>query len=681
MQKINCCPRRKTVSLEKGMGLVNDGNLALYQCSSPSLTMNQRSIPKRIASGPLGWTIVLFTFLALLAAKGRAADTTTLLTTGTDEFYFASPRIEVQMAAHAPGLDALNIDGLGLGQRGTNVLRQQFPPDTNFMVAVATAADAKTVEYRRIEQAIGTPPPWSIEANAGGLTLVSQWSIEGAPEPLSLKFNTSHCHATVLGILNSNGTLRLPALMHLPGQGSLRITVISAKEPSLRYTSVRAGDVTVMFPAATAASPRIEYRLEATAIYPALPGIADDHRFDGFKRNWLDVLQLNPGRGQLANNSGSTSCAFCYYEYGDIALHTPPLADGLTALDVVRQTLDTILGGARAYGLPAPGNFPSEASDALPALLIAADDCVRGGNSDRWLAANYAGIKGWADKMLATDTNGDGLVKYVLSGNSGTWPPGFPKVRPANWWDTIGFGHEDAYGNALAYRSLGCMAHMAGQLGKSKDAAYYQAAAEKLRAAYFKTFYDPATGVIGGWRSADGQLHDYYFLWVNGIAIRYGLVPRDKANAIMDTLMTKMKQVGYTNFHMGLPGNLITVSLKDYVHRTRDGRFGGGIRPDNADGFQKYENGGATGCFAYFTLAALYDLGRQDQADSILFPMLQEYDRGGFEGRDAKGFSNDWRMWDGTAKGYEGFLVDNYYTLLAVLDRQAAITSKSVSEK
>ena len=81
-----------------------------------------------------------------------------------------------------------------------------------------------------------------------------------------------------------------------------------------------------------------------------------------------------------------------------------------------------------------------------------------------WLATNYARIKGWADKMLATDTNGDGLVKYVLSGNSGTWPPGFPKVRPANWWDTIGFGYEDAYGNALAYRALGCMAHMAGNL-------------------------------------------------------------------------------------------------------------------------------------------------------------------------------------------------------------------------
>jgi hypothetical protein len=422
----------------------------------------------------------------------------------------------------------------------------------------------------------------------------------------------------------------------------------------------------VTFPPATAAAPRVEYSLEATAIYPEEPGIAGDHRFDSFRRNWLNVLQLNPGRRQLANNSGSTSCAFCYYEYADIAAKTPPLADGLAALDVVRQTLDSILGGAKAYGLPAPGNFPAESSDTLPSLLIAADDCVRGGNSGPWLASNYTGIKRWADKMLATDTNGDGLVKYIMSGNSGIWPAGFPKVRPANWWDTIGFGHEDAYGNALAYRALGGMEHMARELGRTEDGAHYHAAAQKLCDAYFKTFYNPATGIIGGWRSADGELHDYYFLYVNGIAIHYGLVPKDKANAIMDVLMAKMKAVGYTQFRMGLPGNLITVALKDYVHRTPDGHFGGGVRQDNADGFQKYENGGATGCFSFFTLAALYDLGRRAEADAILLPMLEEFDRGGFEGRGAKGRSNDWRMWDGTPMGYEGFLGDNYYTMLAV---------------
>ena len=34
------------------------------------------------------------------------------------------------------------------------------------------------------------------------------------------------------------------------------------------------------------------------------------------------------------------------------------------------------------------------------------------------------------------------------------------------------------------------------------------------------------TGVPRGWRSSDGELHDYSFLWVNGIVIRYGLVAK-----------------------------------------------------------------------------------------------------------------------------------------------------------
>ena len=107
---------------------------------------------------------------------------------------------------------------------------------------------------------------------------------------------------------------------------------------------------------------------------------------------------------------------------------------------------------------------------------------------------------------------------------------------------------------------------------KTRRRAKYTAAAEKLRGIYYKNFFDPATGVLGGWRSADGELHDYYFLWVNGIAIHYGLVPRPQANSIMDKLMAKMKEVGYDKFNMGLPGNLIPVILKDYVHKDAECR-------------------------------------------------------------------------------------------------------------
>ena len=56
----------------------------------------------------------------------------------------------------------------------------------------------------------------------------------------------------------------------------------------------------------------------------------------------------------------------------------------------------------------------------------------------------------------------------------------------------------------------------------------------------------------------------------------------------------------------------------------------------------------------------------------MLFPMLEAFERGAFQGRDANDMSYDWKAWDGKLWGYEGFLVDSYYTLLAVLAREKA---------
>ena len=172
---------------------------------------------------------------------------------------------------------------------------------------------------------------------------------------------------------------------------------------------------------------------------------------------------------------------------------------------------------------------------------------------------------------------------------------------------------------------------------------------------------------MAGWKSEDGKLHDYYFTFVNGVAITYGLIPRDKANLIMDRMLAKMKEVGYTHFDYGLPGNLIPIRQEDYM--VHNPRWGGPEKKDGSDGFQTYINGGATGCFVYYTLQALYQLGRRSEADAILFPLLQGYAQGGFQGHGANGMTYDWKSWDGTPHGYEGLLVDDYQALLAVLSR------------
>jgi hypothetical protein len=595
---------------------------------------------------------------------------------GADGFHFESASVFAELSREAPEFRQLSIDGLGKRRRGANIVDANSST-SGFQASSFSSTSGLRVEYRSNKVEKHAAPEWAVQFTDEKIVLTSEWSPGIDPAPILFYLSLSQVHSTVLGTVRSDGLVAIPALMHFPGQGSMRIT---SDTPGLALTyqcGRHQPTATVMFPGATFEHKRVVYTLDVTAIYPDVPGIAGDPRFDAFRRNWLNIFQLSPAYPALANNIASTSCAFCYYEFSDIAALTPPLAEGLTAMDLVRRTLDRILAGGSAYGLAMPGNFPTPSSDTFPSLLIASAHCALMDQNHTWLAANYEGIRGWGESMLATDTDGDGLFEYSVSGNSGIWPSGFPLVRPANWWDTIGFGHEDAYGNALAFRGLRDLARMAKRLGKSADADRYQAAAEKLRRAYYERFYDPETGVLGGWRSADGKLHDYYFLWVNGIAIHYGLVTKPQANDIMDKLLAKMKDVGYDRFNMGLPGNLITVALNDYVHKTPDGRFGGGVLPDNSDGFQNYENGGATACFAFFTLAALYDLGRKAEADKILFAMLGEYDRCGFEGRDATNRSYDWRRWDGTPMGGEGYLVDDYYALLAVPLRESQIVWNS----
>lgn len=583
--------------------------------------------------------------------------------------HLTSDFIDADVSLAYPGFTGLSVDNLG--KERFPLVKSEPPADIRPTASVQVGS---RVEYRRPDAPDSQPPRWAIEVDTNEILLESHWSADDPPEPLELNLDNRICHVTLLGIMETNGFIRLPALMHFADQGTFRITANIEDAAPLGYSAThRSGPIHIIFPPATSEHPDVAYRWKVVAIHPDIPGIASDPRFDAFRRDWLNIFQYSPQNRMLANNVTSDTCGFCFYEYADVAIDTPPLADGVTALDMVRQSLDRIISGAPAYGLfdtSKDPQHPKFSADTLPSFLIAADDYSEGSKDDAWLKNNYSHLKGWADAMLATDSNGDGLIKFPLSGNSGSWP--WPiKYRPANWWDTIGFGYEDAYANALAYRALRGMQVMAARAQHPDDVSRYGAAANKLKAAYFNAFYDPKTGVLAGWRSADGQLHDYYFLFVNGIAIHYGLVPKDKANDIMDRLLAKMREVGYTNFELGLPGNLVSVARKDYVDLHV--RFGGGERADNADGFQIYENGGATASFAYFTLAALYDLGRISDGDRILMPMLDAFAKGDFQGFGSNGMSKDWKMWDGTCKGYEGLLTDNYYALLAVMDRQAAI--------
>jgi hypothetical protein len=528
-----------------------------------------------------------------------------------------------------------------------------------------------TVEYRI--NPTDQKPAWSFTFTDTAIAIRSVTTDGNRPEPVILDFDAAASHPTLLGMVTDEGNVKLPAVLHLPARGSFRVTG-SGRDPVVVYDASRDhGDnfVRIELPPTTWTwHSEIEYRFEVAAIYPDGPGIADDPRYDGYRRDFLSIFQLSPRRRALANNSASDATPITVFEYSMMAERLPPLAKGLTALDLVRQTLERYIGGMTGYGMVdylLPPRIQWDFLDVYPSLVMAAADYVRATGDKTWNERNYSMLRAWAEKMIEFDTDGDGLMEYPLSGNSGSWPLEL-SVRPSNWWDTIGFGHKDAYSNALALPAYEGMAALAEAAGRADDAARYRHRAEMLKAVYWKTFYNPATGVLAGWKSADGKLHDYYFTFVNGMAVTYGLVTKEQGNAIWDSLLAKMRAVGYDRFDLGLPGNLIPIRREDYVDLNP--RYGGPAKEDGSDGFQIFENGGASACYAYYTIEALRRLGRDKEADAIFYPILKSFKDGGFQGRGPNGETYDWTDWKGKPNGYEGLLVDNYLTLLAAAPRR-----------
>jgi hypothetical protein len=611
-------------------------------------------------------------FVRLAAGALAISDTRKLRAEGQNEaaspaslnLEFRSRFYRVELAANQPNFAVFSVDSLGKRQLDANVMLPLPAAGLHYHVST----QGNRVEYRRNSH--DEKAAWSFEFSEAAIVIRASAPEDNIAEPVTLGFDPAATHSTLLGKVTDDGNVLLPGVLHFPAHGTFRITS-TMKDAVAGYDASRDhGDnfVRITLPPTTWTWHReIEYRLEVTAIYPPLPGIDQDPRYDGFRRDFLSIFQINPRRRALANNSASDATPITLFEYSMMADPLPPLALGLSAWDLVRQTLERYIGGMTGYGMIEyllPPRVAYDFLDVYPPLVIAAADYVRGTGDKAWLERNYSTIRYWAGKMIEFDVDGDGLMEYALSGNSGSWPIEL-SVRPSNWWDTIGFGHKDAYSNALAYRAYQGMASLAETGGHGKDAELYRQRAEKLKAVYYNTFFNPATGVLAGWKSADGKLHDYYFLFVNGMVVTYGLVTIEQGRAIWDKLLAKMNEVGYHRFDLGLPGNLIPIRREDYVDLNP--RYGGPKNADGSDGFQTFENGGSSACFAYFTIQALRMVGKSKEADAILFPMLESFRHGGFQGRGANGESYDWTDWNGNPNGYEGLLVDNYLTLLAAV--------------
>lgn len=574
-------------------------------------------------------------------------------------FSYESPYLKIQLLRDHPEFSFFSVDSLGGKQFALNpLLTASAPSEPSWKSRVTN----KSITYF-LKTGKQSKPVWKCTLQPKILTIHTHWVDDEKVLPLAINFAQKKNHCTVLGIMDEEKQVKFPCVLHFPGMGTFRV-YCSEPRVTLFYDAdrnIKVPFVKIALQAASADFPDITYRFEPVTIYPENNKIQGDARFDGFRRNYINIFQVNPNIRALANNSASDACAFTLFLYAEMAVHTPELVEGFTAMDLIRNTLEQYFEGMKAYGMvgyhTSAAKFDS--SDSMPSLIISACYYILDSKDKAWANKHYHAIKEWATKMIATDTNNDGIIEYGYSGNSGSWNKG-QRGQSANWWDEINFGHDDAYSNALAYRACMMLVKVAAFLNEADDRNYFDAFAKKLKGNYYSRFYNAATGVLGGWRSEDGMLHDYYFTFVNSVAISYGLIEMGDAKQIMMALVKKMKEAGYTDFRLGLPGNLIPIAYDDYAGKSE--RWG-------YQHFQRYENGGATGCYVYYTIHALYQVGMKKEAEEIFMSMMESYKDGSFQG-DCEGsdMTKDWKTWKGECWGYEGFLVDNYHAQLAMTD-------------
>jgi hypothetical protein len=458
----------------------------------------------------------------------------------------------------------------------------------------------------------------------------------------------------------------LPCLLHAADYGSLLVRTSQAtSEAQLVGSAIptdaqwnafigspmnaRPSDGLIAIPAGTTQI-GLDFSVEDdTAPLPELT--RHEPRLQTLSRSWLNTFQYRPDIGILSNNIVSDNAIFCMFGFTDPAIFTPVLPGQIEPIQLARESLDRYFAGAHGYGV----GMENRLTDTYPSVLIAAWDVIRVTGDRELLRRWLPKLEEIGAKAEAQDRDGNGLPESTLTGVSDDHPP-----AKGNWWDQINFGHEDAYVCALSYRAFLALADLERFANRPDSATHFERRAERIRAAYVPTFLNPKTGILAGWKDAHGELHDYWFVFINGMAITYALVDDDLANSIVDRIEAKMKEVGFTRFDLGLPGNLVPVRKIDYGR----GALGSPEKEDGTDTFGVFENGGASACYAYFYIQALYQLGRREEAERILWPMMRTFAEGGFQ--NGIGHGGEWRHWDGTPSGYEGFLADAYYAQMAV---------------
>jgi hypothetical protein len=293
-----------------------------------------------------------------------------------ENFAYESSYLKLKLKRESPEFSFFSTDSLGGGQFPENpILNNEEVLDQQY----ESRLTSNSIAYYRRERKKYFPI-WEFKMQPKSFSIRTRWSTGEKITPFSITFAQKTNHCTVLGNMSGINQMKFPCLLHFPGMGTFRIDC-SDPNVTLFYDAdrnLKDPFVKIVLQPADMSHPDVTYKFQSVAIYPNIERIKGDNRFDGFRRNYINIFQMNPRIQALANNSASDNCAFTVFLYSEMARQTPELVDGFTAMDMVRNTLDKYLEGMKGYGqvgyTNGSGGWASkfDSLDSAPSLIISA---------------------------------------------------------------------------------------------------------------------------------------------------------------------------------------------------------------------------------------------------------------------------------------------------------------------
>lgn len=591
---------------------------------------------------------------------------------------FSSRWLRVVFDRDRPKINFISWDSDGRGKTAMNFLEQQSRGGIQPRIApaylppeVATGRAnlyGDVVQYGPFAAGPGITMVWAIRVGLKGLEMETAVNAQHAmrirPGVIRVDFESGK---TPVAPFYRPGTLSfvgLPCLLNAPDWGTLLVTSPDTSVAGMHWTGAqyatnqtwehldlsltppkRPGGL-VILPRGVSVG-----KTQWTVVKVVRPitirgGLAPAVRATHLGRYILNGLEFRPDTNLLSNSVDSINCAFCMWEFANAAQFTPTLPGNVNACDLLRRTLNAYFAGTPAHDAPDASIFSHTywtSYDTKPALMDGIWTVVFKTGDKRLLQRWLPDIQRLA-RLMQKSIDKHGLMESDISGTTGV-----------GWYDTYNVSGENAAENAMGYKAFGEAADLEALAGRARRAAHYRALAARIKQAFLPRLFDPKASVIAGWRGFRGHLHDYWFPWINGLAIDNGLVPEPLARQILGRFQAKLKAMGFKRYNLGMPNCLEAIPKPYYVVPNK---------------FGQYLNGGVTPCFTYFYIQALYRVGMRREANAILAPLMQSFSKGLFNGgycyRRGTPDNGEWHLWNGERYGAEGYLVDCYDPLTAL---------------